>query len=293
MGGGNSKSSFDRRNSVERRTQRRVLINAKIRLEKTEKELNKFVGTLNDERYNEIRASLMALRKDLHKRSMSMQQKNKQICIDLQKRVIADLKTLEEKAKETQEKQAKRRENKNHEEEINKAVKHRTSAIIERQDSDEITDTSRPVSEIRQTAEIKVVQVTPKERPVSESEKRVSVLRFKDPNEVTAKEIEEIKREVEEIEFQISEFIGRRNGRHYNRLKSKLIGNMQRLNEFSVSDEYLVEQINLCLRYVGSCLNFLDEKAVDEESSEKDYGETEEANRDMETLSRLMATTSV
>lgn len=292
MGSGNSKSSFDRRNSVERRTQRRVLINAKIRLEKTEKELKKFSGVANDESYNEIKGNLMALRKELHKKSASMQQKNKQACVDLQKRVIANLKNLEEKAKENQENETLKRENKTEEQGSKEVVKHRTSAIIERQDSD-ATDASRPVSEIRHTAEIRVLQITPQERPVSESDRRTSVLRFKDPNEVAAKQIEEIKQEVEGIELKISEFIGRRNGTHYNRLKSKLIENMKRLREISVDDEYLVEQINLCLRYVGSCLNFLDEKAVEEDGSEKEYSATPETNRDIDTLSRLMATTSV
>ncbi|KAJ8923157.1 hypothetical protein NQ315_001711 [Exocentrus adspersus] len=89
-------------------------------------------------------------------------------------------------------------------------------------------------------------------------------------NEKINTKINEIIENLQATEYQIADFIGKRNGTQHNRIRDKLLGYMDVLDGFSPSDDYTVEQINICKNYVTSCLNFLEEKALDEEKLQDD-----------------------
>lgn len=72
------------------------------------------------------------------------------------------------------------------------------------------------------------------------------------------------------IEEEISEFIGQKNGKHYNRFKDELNKLLASLTQLEPHDEHIKENLKLCKSFVGSCLSFLEEKALPEDSSESD-----------------------
>lgn len=82
--------------------------------------------------------------------------------------------------------------------------------------------------------------------------------------------INEIIENLQASEYQIADFVGKRNGTQYNRIKEKLNHHLTTLSSFSPSDDYTLEQIKICTNYVHSCLNFLDEKAIEEEKLQDD-----------------------
>ncbi|XP_044759738.1 uncharacterized protein LOC123317328 [Coccinella septempunctata] len=72
-----------------------------------------------------------------------------------------------------------------------------------------------------------------------------------------------IKQDIANLEIRISEFIGKKDGKHYNNLKLSLEQLGQELE--GMHEEELLDQVDMCKNYVKSCLNFLESKALDEE----------------------------
>lgn len=305
MGGSSSKSPFDRRNSVERRTQRRALTSIKVRLQKIEKDLKKFNGSQHDEEYQHLSSSLTALKKELVKKSANLQQKNKDSYNEIAERLTEAFQLLKDKSS------------------VSPTTKHYVRPFsdpgvsIERQDSDATNN-----SEIRHTVDLTVVQLTPQpERPDSQAsnvrspeDKRKSILKMGVPvmpgamveadvqkksvrhveppkPESDSQVIEGIKKQIEELELEIANFIGKKNGTHYNRLKEKLYKNLEKLTDISVKDDVLVEQKDLCVQYVKSCLNFLDEKADSNDGRDDVFLPSN--GGDVSTLTKKLAATSV
>lgn len=271
MGGGGSKSPFDRRNSVERRTQRRVLFNIKDKVKKIDKDVKKFNGLPGDEEYERLTTGISSVQKELLKKHQTLQPKNKTVSVELQKEAEKLLETLVEKAKQNQQKISESNNNKQGKQE----------------------DDQQSSSEIRQTVELRLVKVEPEEeRPTSQTsslrspeETRKSILKVGVPvmpnaakemkrkveqshqleeentEENVLKAIENIKTQVQDVELRISEFVGYRDGVHYNQIKEKLFDFLANLKEIPNQSEIVVEHKELCIQYVRSCLTFLDEKA--------------------------------
>lgn len=271
MGGSGSKSPFDRRNSVERRTQRRVLFNIKDKIKKIEKDVKKFNGLPGDEDYERLTNGISSVQKELVKKQPTLQPKNRTAAAELQKEAERILEALVEKAKLNQQKQSESNNNK--------------------QAKQEEDAPSSP--EVRQTVELRLVKVEPEqERPTSQAssvrspeETRKSILKVgipvmpnvakelkrkveqdkpvmeEDVEESSLKAIENIKKQVQEIELRISEFVGFKEGVHYTQIKQKLIDCLLNLKEIANQSEIIAEQKELCVQYVHSCLTFLDEKA--------------------------------
>ncbi|XP_018573799.1 nucleoporin GLE1 [Anoplophora glabripennis] len=97
---------------------------------------------------------------------------------------------------------------------------------------------------------------------VSIQEPQVQIER--DSEKINAR-INEIIETLQSTEYQIADFVGKKHGTQYNRIKDKLSQNMTTLNSFSPSDDYTIEQVKICKNYIVSCLNFLEEKAIEEE----------------------------
>lgn len=274
MGGSSSKSPFDRRNSVERRTQRRVLFNIKDKIKKIEKDVKKFNGLPADEEYERLTTAISQIQKELAKKHPTLQPKNKIVCSELQKEAVTYLETLVEKAKLNQ--QQKQTESNNNNQQQQEA----------------------PAAEIRQTVELRLVKVEPEvERPTSGTsslrspvETRKSILKVGVPvmpnaakmlqrkveqdNELTEADdeeesilraIENVTKQVGDIEIKISEFVGLKNGVHYVQIKEQLFENLEFLKQIPNQSEIIVEQKERCVQYIRSCLNFLDEKAEEGE----------------------------
>lgn len=279
MGSSSSKFTFDRRNSVERRTQRRVLYNIKEKVKKIDKDVKKFDGFPGDAEYERLTTGISSVQKELLKKHPTLQPKNKATSVELQRESQRILEVLVEKAKQNELKQSESNNNKQSKQQSEDAQSPRAS------------------SEIRQTVELRVIKVESpeQERPTSQTsslrspeETRKSILKVgvpvmpnaakemkrrleqnkqveeADSEEVTLKLIEGIKKQVEDIELRISEFVGLKDGVHYTQIKDELFKNWSRLKEIPNKSEIIVEQKELCVQYIRSCLNFLDEKAETE-----------------------------
>nr|XP_023028300.1 uncharacterized protein LOC111516362 [Leptinotarsa decemlineata] len=177
-------------------------------------------------------------------------------------------------------------------------------------------------SEKRQTVELKFVQVIPETtveadvhsevsspKMKSAEEKRKSILKMGVPvlpgvvmpnkkisivspedaphpsngNSTLLDRITDINEQLEAIEYQIADFVGKKNGTQYNRIKNTLTSYYHEISDMKTNDSFNLDQIRLCKNYIGSCLNFLDEKSVDviEVVEEKKGAQTEDiANED-------------
>lgn len=321
MGGISSKSGLSRRNSVERRSQRRTLSSTKSELQKIEKQVDKFKGKRDDDEYNQIKSKIVTVRKRLQK--IAPLPNNKENHTE-QFKILKDLAVLLEEKALANENTTKTDEEQN-----------RSSAQspIQRKDSD-ATDISRASSSIRKTVEIKMMQVTPVERPNSEvsvrspEDKRKSILKMGVPvmplavmenqrrisnaassnvspakavqlqapsKETEASLIENVKKEVGDIEFEISQFKGSKMDDNYVRLRDQLFKNLEMLCTISVKDDLLVQKKEQCIQYVRSCLNFLEEKAAEGINAEDDVflQSPERNNNDVNNLSKKLTATSV
>lgn len=69
------------------------------------------------------------------------------------------------------------------------------------------------------------------------------------------------------LECQIADFIGRKNGTQYNRIKNQLVQYLIELNDVNTSDEHLKDKLNSCRTYINSNITFLDDKAIDDKMS--------------------------
>ncbi|XP_066139832.1 myosin-11-like [Euwallacea fornicatus] len=67
---------------------------------------------------------------------------------------------------------------------------------------------------------------------------------------------------IRQIEHEISEFVGKKDGRQYRQIKDTLIKYLGELNTLSPVDDYALDQLIVCRTYISSCISFLDEKAV-------------------------------
>lgn len=325
MGGNNSKSPFERRNSVERRTQRRSLADLKSKFQKLQKELKAFKGIPDDDQYNHIKTNLLSLKRETARKATTVQPKLRESYNEMGKHISEALQYLDSKAAANRDKTTNR---KSTEQAASKEDTPDGSSAVQRQSS----QTSRANSEIRQTVELKLVQVTPQmdrqsilststvnSAVKSPEDKRKSILKMGVPvmplavmerqsarvSIVTAKNeeqspnatIEAIRKDVEDIELQISQFIGIKNGTHYNRLKERLFGYLDRLATVSVKDDDLLDRKEKCVNYVKSCLNFLDERATDGDVNGEDEvfasGAGAVNNENLNTLTKKFSITQI
>ncbi|KAL3273704.1 hypothetical protein HHI36_015134 [Cryptolaemus montrouzieri] len=97
---------------------------------------------------------------------------------------------------------------------------------------------------------------------------RPRLVSFNTPDEVDTalvrheKRLKLIKQDVANLEIRISEFIGKRDGKHYNNLKDALTKLVEELEE--IDEEELLDQVVMCHNYIKSCFNFLDSKVTDD-----------------------------
>lgn len=322
MGGSSSKSPFERRNSVERRTQRRSLADIKSKLQKVQKELKSFKGVPDDDQYNHIKTTLLSLKRETAKKTATVQPKLRDSFNDMNKYITTALEFLDNQAVANQLGTNNR-----------KSVEDTANKVV--QDAGQSSNPPASPganSEIRQTVELKLMQVTPQmdrqsflsttstvnSAVKSPKDKRKSILKMGVPvmplavmerqaarvSIVTAKKEEQspapagtvdaIKKDVEDIELQISQFIGRKNGTHYNRLKDRLFGHLDKLAAISAKDDELLDQKEKCVNYVKSCLNFLDERAVDGDIiGEDDVFAPSSTNNELNNLTKKFAITQI
>nr|CAH7769339.1 unnamed protein product [Callosobruchus chinensis] len=86
-----------------------------------------------------------------------------------------------------------------------------------------------------------------------------------------ASKVNKIIKQLEAAELDIAGFVGKRNGKRYNRIKDKLKATLAELSQYQTNDESTKESIARAKTYVGSCLAFLDEKAAEnQEESDND-----------------------
>ncbi|XP_066249213.1 repetitive organellar protein-like [Euwallacea similis] len=76
------------------------------------------------------------------------------------------------------------------------------------------------------------------------------------------KRIADMIESIRQIEQQISEFVGKKDGKQYDQIKDTLKKYLAELNTLSPVDDNALGQLAECRTYIGSCLSFLDEKAV-------------------------------
>ncbi|XP_050299629.1 uncharacterized protein LOC126738368 [Anthonomus grandis grandis] len=65
-----------------------------------------------------------------------------------------------------------------------------------------------------------------------------------------------------QIELEINEFIGKKGGKQYNKIKDGLNKYLAEVTGLSPVDDYVIDQINVCKNYISSCLSFLEERAT-------------------------------
>lgn len=80
--------------------------------------------------------------------------------------------------------------------------------------------------------------------------------------------INSIVESLRQLELEINDFVGRKHGKQYNRLRDGLNRYLIELNNLNPSDEYALDQVRICRNYVGSCLTFLDERSTDDARSD-------------------------
>ncbi|XP_045478234.1 uncharacterized protein LOC123683319 [Harmonia axyridis] len=82
------------------------------------------------------------------------------------------------------------------------------------------------------------------------------------------KRLKIIKQDIANLEIRISEFIGKKDGKHYNNLKVSLEQMEEELD--GIREEELLDQVELCQNYIKSCYNFLESKALEEDDVDDD-----------------------
>lgn len=82
------------------------------------------------------------------------------------------------------------------------------------------------------------------------------------------KRMVEIKGEIANLEVRISEFVGKKNGKHYHNLRTPLLKIHEELRQIEPMSEEVKEQVVLCKNYVNSCLDFLDCRSVVEQDDD-------------------------
>lgn len=103
-------------------------------------------------------------------------------------------------------------------------------------------------------------EISSKSKRISEHYHKNDEIEKTDDDHVTR--VNEIINKLQDIECQIADFIGRKYGTQYHRIRDQLNEYLIELNQMSTNDEFVTEQVKLCKNYVGSNINFLDERAV-------------------------------
>lgn len=273
MGLNLTKSPLERRNTVLRRSQRKSIHGTKSKADKIIKDIKKFKGIEEDANYLEIKAKIEAAERDLKIQEKNLQPQVRHIYDETLKKTQNCYQFLEDKLKENQGKA----EEKNEEAEDKKD-----------EESDEVFEPQSPKSVDLRIVQVESIEASP------QVNKRASVMKIGVPvmpgtileslNRDSQVKIPKIREELEKLEYEISQFVGKRNGRYYDRIKRQLERNEADLKGISVSDDEIAEQVKQCHSYVMSCLSFLDEKAVDD-GDDDDYDEVENVRPVTGTLS--------
>ncbi|XP_060522465.1 uncharacterized protein LOC132699646 [Cylas formicarius] len=82
------------------------------------------------------------------------------------------------------------------------------------------------------------------------------------PQQIMIK-INEIVEDLQQIELEISQFVGKKHGKQYNKIRNALNKYLVEVNRLESTDEYASEQQKICRNYVSSCMSFLEERATD------------------------------
>ncbi|RZC33199.1 hypothetical protein BDFB_002301 [Asbolus verrucosus] len=267
MGVVNSKSPLERRNTVLRRSQRKSIHGIKGKTDKLAKAIRKFKGTEENLEYVELKARIEGVERELKSSEKNLQPQLRTIHKDALKRTENCYKLLEDKLRENREKAFEKEPNK-------EKTEDNDDVFIEEVKDEEAGETE----DKRRTVELKLVQVELNESP--QVNKRASIVKMggvpvmpgsimEDMHRRTADlearvedKIARIRQEVANLELEISQFIGRKNGRYYNKIKEQLVGYSEELKNILPMDEAIMEQLKLCRNYIASCLSFLEEKGV-------------------------------
>lgn len=313
-----SKSPLERRNTVARRSQRRIIHNIKSKVEGVSRDINKFKGTEEDVNFNALMYEIDHLQIELMRKSKDLQPQVRNIYETTLNKVEDCSQALRDKLLENQEKarkkdeaekeKARRKEEKYKDKSQETPEKSNDITIIEEDnEAEELAENP----ERRKTVEVKFVQIIPPEendepsqnearttKAVRSEEKRKSILKVGIPvmpgammDEISSKSkkisnhyshhnniertdedlvtrVNEIASNLQAIECQIADFIGRKDGTQYHRIKDHLNEYLIELNQFNTADEYVMEQVKLCKNYVGTNLSFLEEKAVKDKTTD-------------------------
>lgn len=297
MGVVGSKSPLERRNTVLRRSQRKSIHGVKSKAEKLAKDIRKFKGTEENTDYVELKARIETAERELRTHSKGLQPQIRNIYAEALKKTEDCYKLLEDKLKENQDKVKAVPSKKDDKEEHHDDNQ-------EKDDDDEVfveeVNEVEQTPERRKTVELKVIQVEQIEAS-PQTNKRLSAMKLGVPvlpgtilesihrkteesNLHNEEKIAAIRKEIEVVESEISQFVGRRNGIHYNRIKRQLENYSADLHTISTSDEDILEQLKLCSNYIGSCVSFLDEKALDDDvdgDDDDDYDEVPSKSSDV------------
>lgn len=278
-----SKSPLERRNTVARRSQRKSIHSIKSKTGAIMKNIKKFKGVEEDSVYIEIKATIENLERDLKSKERGLQPQIINIYKDTLKKVDECSQYLEIKLKENQ---AKAVNEPKPEDQTNSS---NDNAAVEEVDESQFRDSlmeneahNLEQQDKRKTVQLNLVQIEPDQ--VNKSDKRLSVIKMggvavmpgtmmdemhhkmldSDHHRQTEAQIAKVRKDIENVELEISQFVGGKDGKHYNRIRAQLTGYFNELHELNTNnDEALQEQVKLCVVYIKSCLSFLDEKAVD------------------------------
>ncbi|KAJ8957392.1 hypothetical protein NQ318_004872 [Aromia moschata] len=296
MGAISSKSPLERRNTVARRSQRRTIHALKAKVDKAFQNIKRFKGVdEEDAAYKALQ--LQPQLRNIHDTTLNRIEESFKV---LEEKLRENQEKARKKEQEIQEKAEKKKEKNKKEDDV--ASEDNDVEVKEIAEDHKEAEDLEKSTEKRKTVELKFVQIVPDEvteadvhsernnnLAKSPEETRKSILkmgvpvlpgavmkeisfRSSSPLKSTAESdsglvLESINRIIENlqaIEYQIADFVGKKNGTQYNRIKDKLDQYVGQLDLFKTTDEYALEQIKICKNYAGSCSNFLDEKATDD-----------------------------
>lgn len=103
-------------------------------------------------------------------------------------------------------------------------------------------------------------EISSKSKKISEHYNHQNAVETSDEDLVTR--VNDIVNNLQAMECQIADFVGRKNGTQYYRIRDQLNEYLIELNQMNSNDEFTIDQVKLCKSYVGSNMSFLEEKAV-------------------------------
>ncbi|EFA09054.1 uncharacterized protein LOC103314132 [Tribolium castaneum] len=257
-----SKSPLERRNTVLRRSQRRSIHGVKSKADKIVKEIKKFKAS-DESAYLALRTKIEALERDLKHTSKQLQPQLKPLFEETLQRAQQCYQLLEDKFKENQAEASNNNEDEN---------------------DDVFVEETQEVPQSPKKVQLTLVQVEPIEAS-PQINKRFSAMKLGVPVlpgtilESQARKsldsqdkVANLRQGIEKVELEISQFVGKKNGRYYGRIKGQLEEYLSELRNIVPADDEVAEQVKLNCNYVASCLTFLDEKAIDD-GDDDDYDE--------------------